>query len=416
MRYIISLIVITISSCLYGQDVEIAINNPSFEDIPHRGTLGGADSQIKGWYDCGQLQFPTETPPDIHPINAWQVTKRPSDGDSYLGMVIRDNDTWEAVTQRLPIPMEEGKCYAFNVDLSRSNFYISGSKKTQSLENYTNPAVLRIHGGTGVCGRQEQLGESTTVTNDEWRTYEFKFEPTRTVNYLTLEAFYKTPSLLPYNGHILVDNASLIVEIPCDEEQLETKESTPEDVPLIASTEKVNKPTKKTTAPVPIAELLDEEPESQDIEIAVATESAPTPDPVDERIIGLDKDNYAKGDIIPIHRIYFAMDSATLKSSSRGAIDQIYDFMMRNKGIVVEIGGHTNTAPSTSYCDKLSSKRAKEVAKLLAYKGVSTKRLYYKGYGKRKPITTNDLNDFEARKKNQRVEIKILQTDFAGAD
>ena len=279
------------------------------------------------------MQFPTETPPDIHPINAWKVTKGPSHGNSYLGLVIRDNDTWEAVTQRLPIAMEEGKCYAFNVDLSRSDFYISGSKMTQSLENYTNPAVLRIHGGTGVCGRQEQLGESTTVTNDEWRTYEFKFEPERTVNYL------------------IVDDLIVI------------------------------------------------------------------PDPVaTEKIKGLEKENYSIGETIPIHNIYFAMDSASVKRTSIGAIEQLVEFMKRNQSIVIEVGGHTNTAPPTSYCDELSSRRAKEVAKLLAARGVPAKRRRYKGYGKRRPLATNDLKDFAARSKNQRVEVKILKTDFSGTD
>ena len=411
MRYILCLIGMTLSYCLSGQDVEIAIKNPSFEDVPHRGTMGG---QIKGWYDCGQLMFPSETPPDIHPINAWQVTKMPSDGVSYLGMVVRGTDTWESVSQKLTIPIEEGKCYAFNVDLSRSDFYKSPSRRDpRVLSNFVQPAVLRIFGGTGVCGRQEQLGESTTVTNEDWRTYEFKFEPKRTVSYLTLEAFFKTPTLIPYNGHILVDNASLIVEIPCDEEQLEFKESTPEDLPLIAVEEKVNHPTKKT-APVPIAELLEEETVIADV-VAVE-ETLPSPDPEVERIKGLEKDAYTKGDIIPVHNIYFAMDSATVKGSSRGALQQLYEFMQRNLGIVIEIGGHTSTAPSTSYCDSLSSERAKAVAKLLASRGVSTKRLYYKGYGKRKPIVTNDLNDFKARAKNQRVEIKILQTDFSGTD
>lgn len=410
MRYLLLCLCMMLAVWGYGQRAEIAINNASFEDVPHRGTLGGAQSQIKGWYDCGQLQFPTETPPDIHPINAWQVTKEASDGDTYLGMVIRDNDTWEAVTQRLQMPIENGKCYAFNVDLSRSNYYISGSKKSRSLENYTEPAVLRIFGGTGVCGRQELLGESTTVTNDEWRTYEFKFEPQRTVHYITIEAFYKTPSLFPYNGHILVDKASTIVEIPCDEEQLAFIESTPEEPLVIPTREKVSKPPQKT-APVPVAELLEEV-------VPAATppvvERTPTETKAVEKINGLSKSQYVKGEIIPVHNIYFAMDSASIKETSRDAIDQIYDFMQRNKRIVIEIGGHTNTYPPTAYCDDLSSRRAKEVAKILASKGVSTKRLYYKGYGKRKPIVANDLKDFEARKKNQRVEIKILQTDYKG--
>lgn len=47
-----------------------------------------------------------------------------------------------------------------------------------------------------------------------WREYELFLEPQyNDYEYLILEAYYKTPVLLPYNGNLLVDNLSLhIVE------------------------------------------------------------------------------------------------------------------------------------------------------------------------------------------------------------
>jgi len=121
------------SIVLSGQSAEIEINNPSFEGIPHKG--GGIFSiGIRGWYDCGNLQFRQESPPDLHPINAWEVTKQPSDGRTYLGMVVRDNDSWESLSQRLTIPIEEGKCYAFDIELARSKFYVSGSHLTNQSQ------------------------------------------------------------------------------------------------------------------------------------------------------------------------------------------------------------------------------------------------------------------------------------------
>jgi len=400
MKYLIVAIASLCTSLIIGQDVEIAIANPSFEDMPHRGTPESPG--IKGWYDCGQLRFRSETPPDIHPIDAWEVTMGPSEGDTYLGMVVRDNDSWESVAQRLELPVEDGKCYAFNIDLARSAYYMSGSKKTKTLQNYTEPAVLRIWGGTGVCGQQELLGESVTVANNEWRTYEFKFEPNRTVNYITLEAFYKTPSLFPYNGHLLVDNASLITEIPCDDDIIIATESTLENEKMAERPK-----TPATTAPTPVAEQLVEE---EIVEVNPEVEPEIISPTKTQTIPGLNKDSYKQNEIIRINSIVFAMDKATINEDSQEALDEVYEFMKRNKDIVIEIGGHTSTGPGAKYCDDLSSRRAKEVAKALVKKGVSSKRLYYKGYGKRKPIVLNDSHDMEARRKNQRVEIKILQT------
>jgi len=84
---------------------------------------------------------------------------------------------------------------------------------------------------------------------------------------------------------------------------------------------------------------------------------------------------------------------------------------MEKKGpqVVIEIGGHTNNLPADDFCDKLSGDRAKSVAEFLYEKGIKEVRIAHKGYGKRKPIASNKSKS--GRKKNQRVEIKILRVD-----
>lgn len=64
--------------------------------------------------------------------------------------------------------------------------------------------------------------------------------------------------------------------------------------------------------------------------------------------------------------------------------------------------------PSDAYCQRLSTARAKEVAEYLIKKGIQRDRVKYKGYGKSQPIASDKTAT--GRKKNQRVEIKILST------
>ena len=71
----------------------------------------------------------------------------------------------------------------------------------------------------------------------------------------------------------------------------------------------------------------------------------------------------------------------------------------------IEIRGHTDSKGSDSYNLRLSENRAKAVFEYLISKGISEKRLQYKGYGKTMPIDTNDTE--EGRANNRRVEFKI---------
>jgi outer membrane protein OmpA-like peptidoglycan-associated protein len=120
----------------------------------------------------------------------------------------------------------------------------------------------------------------------------------------------------------------------------------------------------------------------------------------------LDRTKITKGTVIQVNNLYFKADSFNFQSNSVAALQEVYDFLMENPDVKIEIGGHTNNVPSSDYCDRLSTSRAKSVVDFLVQKGIAEDRLSYKGYGKRFPVESNETK--AGRAKNQRVEIKIM--------
>ena len=399
-----------------GTDEPIDLINPSFEGSPQAGKT--ADFDLFGWRDCG---FFDETPPDIHvggnPYDGsdifFGVTQKAQHGRTYLGMVTRPNDTWEAVAQQLERPLEKGQCYTMSIHLVRSSTYISGTKGSTQLEYFRSPINLKIWGGNSFCDRNEELVLSNIVVNTNWKEYVLKFEPESDITHIILEASFQRPQPFPPPGNILLDNASPIIPIPCDEEDLLAIIDEVREKELLAEAK-----------PAPVVDPVDD-PIGDPIPSSygdIASEYAPRrikPDPTpastvpfppeeEKKIIEeLDRGKIVKGQIIRIDKLYFEADSSSFTEKSLPVLDEIYQFMTENTEIVVEIGGHTNRTPPHSYCDRLSEERAKNVVAYLAGKGVEKHRLEYRGYGKRNPVAPY-ANTREARRKNQRVEIKIL--------
>lgn len=121
----------------------------------------------------------------------------------------------------------------------------------------------------------------------------------------------------------------------------------------------------------------------------------------------LDAKKVIVGQKLRINELNFVSDSSSITQDNYDILNEVYDFLVANPGIIIEIGGHTNTIPPHEYCDQLSTARAKNVAEYLYSRGIPKSRITYKGYGKREPLT--DSTSAQGRQKNQRVEIKILQ-------
>lgn len=397
---VLAFIVCGFSLCSYAQGV-ITLQNPSFEDMPRKG--GQTFASIRGWHDCGLSKFPSESPPDIHPVpsNAWEVSKPPYDGLTFLGMVTRHNDTYESLSQALSSPIQAGVCYNFSAFISRSELYKSATSRSEALENFVRPAVFQIWGGNSFCDKAELLGESPSVTNSDWKLYKFLFQPQRTHKYITIEAFYKTPILEAYNGHVLVDKLSDIVPVECPiipEDLVADVSDPPTKVEMTASNGTTY--SSSTTSRPKTGATSKTEDHATGNSNTTTFKAILLPELGGQRVF--------VGQKIRLNHLYFKADSVNLLPNSYKVLNELAAYLKAHSKTIIEIGGHTNTIPPDDYCDRLSTARAKAVKEYLISQGVPEHRLEYKGYGKRDPLIPYDKYNKEARYKNQRVEIKIL--------
>lgn len=357
----------------------IELANPSFEDIPRHSHTP------QNWTNCG---FTGESPPDIQPDYTFRVSKQAVEGQTYLGMVVRDNDTWESVGQVLSQRLEKGTCYEFSIKLARSLNYLSVSRELDQPANYITPTKLRIWGGYGLCDKKFLLGESYLVRHTEWKMYDFKFEPDANYTHIILEAFYQTPTLFPYNGNLLLDNASFLKPIPCGTKVIPGPHDYLPQNPL-ALNDPINDPVVSPVTPRPNP----------------TTPKGPIAKP-EVTIAGVKRVDMVAGKTILIKNLQFEMDEARVTNTSLPALRELHEFMAANLDIKIEVGGHTSGLADKDYAINLSTARAKSVAEYLTIKGIDPARVEYKGYGKEKPIATNET--LAGRKHNQRVEVKIL--------
>jgi outer membrane protein OmpA-like peptidoglycan-associated protein len=275
------------------------------------------------------------------------------------------------------------------MDICRAELYLSTSKLTNQEANYATPAKLRIYGGNGYCNKAELLYETAVITNTRWLGHSFRLSPKNgNYQFLFIEAYYKTPVLFPYNGNILLDNASPIKPIICGPEKMPDAKPKP---PIAVAKPKVPPSTAK----------------GGNATVKVDT-PAKKPDPPKAPVAQLERKAVKKGVIYRLDKVYFDTNKYELREESEAELDKFYGFLRDNPDVVVEVRGHTNNAmwPDSSFAYNLSTNRAKSVADWLVAKGISASRVQYKGYGWKMPVEPNTTA--EGRKKNQRVEVKIL--------
>ncbi len=373
IKYVVFLLAMPLLA-VAQKDAPILFVNPSFEDLPRPGL------QPNGWTNCGPG---SETPPDVQP-GQFGVTLAPSNGQSYLGLVVRDNETWEMVGQRISRPIEVNQCYEFSIDLCRSLEYMSPTKTSKENSSYATPARLIIWGGNSPCEKGEPLYETSIIQNTRWLTTVCRLSPKKgSWNYIMLEAYYKTPLLFPYNGNILIDNASAIRPIMCNPEKM------PDEI--VAAKPKPN-PSTRVTSNGTKAKV-------------VTTTPPPTVVPLETK--KFERNKLRAGDIIRLEKVYFPANKYELNPESVTSLRDLLSFLQNNPDVYVEVGGHTNNNPTEQFANDLSMNRAKAVTDWLINQGIAAERLTYKGYGKKNPIQQNTTP--EGRKANQRVEIKILK-------
>ncbi|MDX1667707.1 MAG: hypothetical protein R3350_10770, partial [Saprospiraceae bacterium] len=195
-------------AAVFGQETGvIPLLNPSLEgDIGH-------SKMPPGWYYCGPAG---ETPPDIHPNDFFGVELQPRHGRTFLGMVVRDNQTWESIGQQLARPLQKDNCYYLQICAARSDSYVSYSRSTGLPTNFNNKVRLRIWGGAGFGQKTELLAETPPVDSTQWRRFELRLRPRHEdLSHLIVEAYYAEDFSTYYSGNVLIDHLSPLVPENC---------------------------------------------------------------------------------------------------------------------------------------------------------------------------------------------------------
>ena len=119
-----------------------------------------------------------------------------------------------------------------------------------------------------------------------------------------------------------------------------------------------------------------------------------------------------EGDTFILNNIMFEFDKAILVKKSILEISRLVDWLMENPGVEIEFRGHTDDKGLYSYNLKLSKDRAKAVYDEVLSRGISGRRLFYKGVGDAAPISTNESE--AGRAINRRTEILIKKSSYEG--
>ena len=106
-----------------------------------------------------------------------------------------------------------------------------------------------------------------------------------------------------------------------------------------------------------------------------------------------------------VRAVDFEFNSTQLTAPAQQTLDGVANALQTQPELNVEIQGHTDSVGSAAYNLNLSQRRADAVKTYLVGKGVGASALTAKGYGKAKPIASNDTA--EGRAQNRRVAFEI---------
>ena len=106
-----------------------------------------------------------------------------------------------------------------------------------------------------------------------------------------------------------------------------------------------------------------------------------------------------------INDIYYSTSSTSINEESKLILIQFADYLKEHPTWIIEIRGHTDNIGDDKSNEALSLGRANQVKDFLVAKGVKVEQLSAKGFGKAKPVASNDTES--GRAKNRRTEFVI---------
>ncbi len=109
---------------------------------------------------------------------------------------------------------------------------------------------------------------------------------------------------------------------------------------------------------------------------------------------------------IVFENVTFNFNSSKLSNQAVEILNAVYEYLILNDNIKVQIKGHTDNIGSAKFNQLLSENRVASVARYLTNLGLNETRILRLGYGNSRPISTNKTD--QGRLLNRRVEFKMI--------
>jgi len=138
----------------------------------------------------------------------------------------------------------------------------------------------------------------------------------------------------------------------------------------------------------------------------------------DTQVVDIYLKKLEKNKAYRLNNIYYDFDKADLRPASKTTLDTLYNILIENPQIIIELSSHTDSRGDEAYNLNLSQRRAEScVNYLINEKKIPKERIMAKGYGKSNPIEdcskypecpTTQNGDCPCHQLNRRTEFKII--------
>jgi outer membrane protein OmpA-like peptidoglycan-associated protein len=120
----------------------------------------------------------------------------------------------------------------------------------------------------------------------------------------------------------------------------------------------------------------------------------------------------ARGLIVNMSDVLFDFGSYTLRPAAREKLAKVAGIFLAYPGLTLQVEGHTDSVGSDEMNQRLSEMRAGAVRDYLVEQGVSAATITSRGFGKTRPVATNDTA--QGRAQNRRVELVVSGEAIGG--
>ena len=128
--------------------------------------------------------------------------------------------------------------------------------------------------------------------------------------------------------------------------------------------------------------------------------------------------------VIKLPEVQYEFDKYALTQAGKDSLETLYQTLIDNPTITIELLAHTDTRGKDAYNMELSQKRASSCVNYLVTKGIDPARMVPKGMGETQPrISDAEIAKMKteeereaAHQQNRRTEFRVLNFDYVPRD